>query len=236
MNPDDQVSKVVAVIPCLNEERFIGGVVTRAAGYVNKVIVVDDGSADHTAQAAIQAGAEVIRHPASRGAGAATKTGLEAALKAGADIIVTLDGDNQHDPDEIPILLKPFTTGEADIVIGSRFLREACVPAYRKLGIDIITWLYNAGHKERIVDAQSGFRAYSRKAAEAVNITYPGFGFSIQTLVQARKKGLKIVEAPISCIYHDAGSTVNPFIHGLSVALAVFKIRMKEEFTKTGKS
>jgi glycosyltransferase involved in cell wall biosynthesis len=236
MNPDAQAPKVVAVIPCLNEERFIGGIVTRAAKYVSKVIVVDDGSTDQTSQAASQAGADVIRHPASRGAGAATKTGLEAALNSGAAIIVTLDGDNQHDPDEIPVLLKPLTTGEADLVIGSRFLREACAPVFRKLGIDIITWLYNAGHKDRIVDAQSGFRAYSRKAAEAMNITYPGFGFSIQTLVQARKKGLKIAEVPIACIYHDAGSTLNPFIHGLSVALAVFKIRMEEEFTKTGKS
>jgi glycosyltransferase involved in cell wall biosynthesis len=236
MNPNDQAPKVIAIIPCLNEERFIGDVVARAARYVNEVIVVDDGSADRTAQKAIEAGATVIRHPASLGAGAATKTGLAAALKLGADIIVTLDGDNQHDPNEIPILLKPFTMGEADLVIGSRFLQHACVPPFRKLGIDIITWLYNVGYKKRIVDAQSGFRAYSRKAAEAMNITYSGFEFSIQTLVRARKKGLKIVEVPISCIYHDAGSTLNPFVHGLSVALAVFKIRMEEEFTRPGKS
>jgi len=236
MNPDNQDLKVIAVIPCLNEERFIGDVVTRAVKYVNKVIVVDDGSTDHTSQAAIQAGAEVIRHPASQGAGAATKTGLEAALKLGAEIIVTLDGDNQHNPDEIPILIKHIDTDKADLVIGSRFMREACVPVFRKFGIDLITWLYNAGYKDKIVDAQSGFRAYNRKAAEAMNITYPGFGFSIQTLVQARKKGLKITEAPISCIYHDAGSTVNPFIHGLTVTIAVFKIRWREEFTKTGRS
>ncbi|MGA2159307.1 MAG: glycosyltransferase family 2 protein [Dehalococcoidia bacterium] len=236
MNHNNQSPTIIAVIPCLNEERFIGGVVARAVKYVNKVIVVDDGSSDNTSQAATQAGAEVIRHPASRGAGAATKTGLEASLKLGADIIVTLDGDNQHDPDEIPNVLKPFANGEADLVIGSRFLKEACVPFFRKLGIDLITGLYNAGHKEKIVDGQSGFRAYNRRAAEAMNITYPGFGFSIQTLVQARKKGLKIAEAPISCIYHDAGSTEHPFVHGLTVALAVIKIRMREEFFKTGKS
>jgi glycosyltransferase involved in cell wall biosynthesis len=236
MNHNNQSPNIIAVIPCLNEERFIGGVVAQAVKYVNKVIVVDDGSTDHTSQVAIQAGAEVIRHPVSRGAGAATRTGLEAAFKSGADIIVTLDGDNQHNPDEIPDVLKPFASGEADLVIGSRFLQDARVPVFRKFGIDLITWLYNVGHKKKIVDGQIGFRAYNRKAAEAMNITYPGFGFSIQTLVQARKRGLKIAEAPISCIYHDAGSTEQPFIHGLTVALAVFKIRMREEFFKTGKS
>ncbi len=234
MNPDDHISRVVAVIPCLNEERFIGDVVTRAAKYVDKVIVVDDGSTDRTAQAAVQAGAEVISHPASLGAGASTRTGLEAALGDGAEVIVTLDGDNQHNPDEIPFLLKPLTTGNADMVIGSRFMKKDCAPVYRKFGINLINWLYNFGRKDRLLDSQSGFRAYSRKAAESMHITYQDFGFSIQTLVQARKKGLKMVEVPISCIYHDAGSTLNPFIHGLSVAAAVFKIRIKEEFRKTG--
>ena len=221
--------EVIAIIPCLNEERFIGGVVDKVIKYVDKVIVVDDGSTDGTAAGARDAGAEVISHKTRQGAGAATRTGLNAAIKYGAAVAVTLDGDGQHNADETPGVLKPVLEGTADLVIGSRFLCAAEVPYHRKFGIDIITWLYNVGHRDKIADAQSGFRAYSRKALEVIKITYPGFGFSIQSLVQPRKNKLIIVEVPISCIYHDDGSTQDPITHGLSVAWAVVTIRLREE-------
>ena len=236
MKPGETSIKIIAVIPCLNEEKFIGNVVSKAKKYVDAAIVVDDGSSDDTVNVSRASGAEVILHPIRQGAGSATRTGFDAALKDGADIVVTLDGDGQHDADEIPLLVHPIKEGEADIVIGSRFLRKAQVPRYRKFGIDVITWLYNLGFKEKIIDAQSGFRAYSRKAIGVIEITDVGFGFSIQTLVQVRKHGLKIIEVPVSCIYHDSGSTMNPLIHGLNVALAVLRIRTKEEFFKHGKS
>ena len=227
--------KVIAVIPCLNEEKFIGSVVSEAVRHADEVIVIDDGSTDDTSGAAAAAGATVIRHSKPRqGAGAGTRTGFEAALKHGADIIVTLDGDSQHDASEIPGLVQPIAAGEAEIVIGSRFLRAAKVARYRKFGIDVITWAYNFGHREKIIDAQSGFRAHSRRAVESMQITYPGFGFSIQTLVQARKQRLKIVERPISCIYTDSGSTLNPVVHGVNVMWSIVKIRLKEELFKRG--
>jgi glycosyltransferase involved in cell wall biosynthesis len=221
--------KIIAIIPCLNEEHFISDVVFQTIKHVDKVIVIDDGSKDATARIAREAGAEVISHPGSQGAGAATRTGFEAALKSGADIVVTLDGDGQHDPSEIPQVIQPVFDGKADLVIGSRFLAEAKVSLYRKLGIDVITWLYNAGHRDKIVDAQSGFRAYSRRALECINITSPGFGFSIETLVQARKHGLTICEVPATCIYHSSGSTEHPVTHGLSVAWSVVWLRLVYE-------
>jgi len=228
--------KVIAVIPCLNEEQFIGEVVNKALNHVNAVIVVDDGSTDATAHVAGKAGAEVISHSSKQGAGAATRTGFQAALNAGASIVVSLDGDGQHNPDEIPALLAPILEGKADLVIGSRFLHDARIPLHRKFGIDIITWLYNVGHMDKIVDGQSGFRAYSLKALEVIKITYSGFGFSIQSLVQPRQSKLRITEVPVSCIYHDEGSTQDPITHGLSVAWAVVKIRIKEELFKSGGS
>jgi len=226
--------KAVAVIPCLNEEKFIGEVVSKAVKYVDEVIVIDDASSDNTASVATAAGATVIKHEKSQGAGAGTRTGFKAALERCADIVVTLDGDGQHDASEIPLLVQPIAAGEADIVIGSRFLKEAKVARYRKFGIDVITWAYNFGHREKIIDAQSGFRAHSKRAVEAMHITYPGFGFSIQTLVQARKKGLKIIERPISCIYHAEGSTLNPVVHGVNVMWSILKIRLKEELFSRG--
>ena len=245
--------RLIAVIPCFNEQQFIGDIVTRAKRYVDKVIVIDDGSTDNTSEAARTAGAEVIKHKARQGAGAATKSGFEAAKANNADVLVTLDGDAQHNPDEIPQLLAPIVEGKADLVIGSRFLppRQSAVssqqsaakdldsrlstidyrlptniPRYRKFGIDVITWLYNLGSKEKVSDSQSCFRAHSRRLLEAVNITEKGFGFSVQVLIQARKKSFVIAEVPISCVYHSQGSSLNPVTHGLGVAFTVIKLRL----------
>ncbi|GEM_PF-253290 len=253
--------KVIAVIPAYNEQPFIGEIVSQARKYVDQVIVIDDGSNDSTGDAASAAGANVIRHSSRRGAGAATKTGFEAALKNGADIVVTLDGDGQHNPDEIPRVIAPVANRQSDLVIGSRFLLSLSlqgakprsnpppynviarrpppviarqsrsnlsktIPRYRKFGIDVITFLYNFGSKAKVSDAQSCFRAHSRKLLEALNLTEDGFGFSVQVLIQARNKGFPITEIPISCVYHSHASSSNPVVHGLGVAWDVIKLRL----------
>ena len=219
--------KIIAVIPCFNEEHFIGDVVFETIKYVDKVIVIDDGSKDDTARIAREAGAEVISHPSCWGAGAATRTGFEAALKSGADIVVTLDGDSQHDPSEIPLLLRPLLQDDADLVIGSRFIKHKTnIPAYRELGVDFITWMYNLGTNVKVTDSQSGFRAHSRKLLGSVDIKHDDFSFSVEVLVKARKRGFRIAEVPISCLYHDQGSTLNPVSHGISVVIAVVGIRL----------
>lgn len=238
--------KVLAAIPCFNEQNFIGDVVTRARKYVDKVIVIDDGSTDDTAKVAQTAGAEVIRHETRKGAGAATKSGFEAARRSNADILVTLDGDGQHNPDDIPQLLAPILNNEADLVIGSRFLPptqqtqqtlrtqgtpQTPIPRYRKFGIDVITWLYNLGSEVKVSDSQSCFRAHSRRLIDAINITEDGFGFSVQVLIQVRRKSFTIKEVPISCLYHPQGSSLNPVVHGLGVALTVIKLRLLRRIT-----
>jgi glycosyltransferase involved in cell wall biosynthesis len=226
--------RIIAVIPCLNEAQFIRNIVTRARRYVDEVIVVDDGSTDNTALAASGAGATVIAHKSRQGAGAATRTAFEAAKTFEADVLVTLDGDGQHNPDEIPQILDPIIRGEADLVIGSRFLNPHLedVPRYRKFGIDVITWLYNIGSQTKVTDSQSGFRAYSRRLVEEINITEDGFGFSVQVLIQARKKDFVITEVPVSCIYHADGSTINPISHGLGVAFSVLKLRFMSKYLR----
>jgi glycosyltransferase involved in cell wall biosynthesis len=229
----------VAAIPCYNEANYIGDVVRRTQAHVDAVVVVDDGSTDGTAGVARAAGAQVRRHEANQGPGAAARTCLEAGRELGADVLVTLDGDGQHDPDEIPAVLAPVLAGEAnlpdgadmsagaDIVIGSRFLGGYNnVARYRKFGIDVITYLYNVGSQERITDGQSCFRAYSRRALETLAIREDGFGFSVETLVQARQVGLRIGEASISCIYHEESHSMNPVLHGVGVALMVVKHRV----------
>lgn len=140
-------------------------------------------------------------------------------------------------PDELPQVIAPILNGEADLVIGSRFIqnnlnqsqssRLTAMPRYRKLGINVITWLFNIGAKVKISDAQSCFRTHSGRLLHAVNITENGFGFSVQVLIQAREKGFQIKEVPISCSYHPESSTINPVSHGVGVAFTVVKFRLK---------
>jgi len=220
--------KVIATIPCFNTECSIGEIVSRAKQYVDQVIVIDDGSHDGTAEAARAAGALVIDHGTNRGYGEAIKSCFEAAKANAADVLVILDGDGQHNPDEIPKLLTPILHGAADMIIGSRFIaKERSMPPYRKFGIDVITLLWNFGSKTKISDAQSGFRAYSKKIFETFSLSEQGMGVSIEILEKARRRRVIIKEVPISCLY--APSTLNPkaIKHGLGVAFSVVRVRLK---------
>ena len=223
--------KTVVTIPCFNEELFIGNVVQQAKQYADQVIVIDDGSHDNTSQIAIASGALLLRHEDNKGAGAATRSCFEMAKLSGADIVVTIDGDSQHHAKEISELIIPILRDEADLVIGSRFLSQLCkqtnIPRYRRFGIGVITWLFNIGSKVKVSDSQSCFRAHNSRLLDTINISENGFGFSVQVLVQARERGFRIKEVPISCSYHSEGSTINPIKHGLSVAFVVIKIRFK---------
>jgi glycosyltransferase involved in cell wall biosynthesis len=146
--------------------------------------------------------------------------------------IVTLDGDGQHNPVYIDPILQPLKDGTADLVIGSRFLNGDHAPSYRMLGITIINWLYNFGAKSKIADSQSGFRAFTKEVAVACPIAEDGFQFSTEFLIKARANGFRIVEVPISCVYQGNGQdhSMNAIKHGLKVALATIKWRLKIEF------
>ena len=207
---------VIAGIPAYNESKYIGTIVLSARQYVNEVIVVDDGSTDNTVEIARLAGAEVVQHPRNRGYGAAIQTILDEARKRDPDILVILDSDAQHNPKEIPNLLKPISEGY-DFVIGSRKKQANRIPLYRRVGQRLISRSVNVLSNDRLTDSESGFRAFSRKAIETLNLKENGMAISAETVAEAARKNLKIAEVPISVIYNKDSSTLNPITHGLGV-------------------
>ena len=220
--------KVIATIPCFNTECSIREIVSRAKQYVNQVTVIDDGSRDRTVEEAKAAGALIISHRVNRGYGAAIKSCFEAAKANDADILAILDGDGQHSPDNLPQVLAPVLNGEADLVIGSRFLTgEYNMPKYRRFGIRVITFLWNFRSKVKVSDAQSGFRAYSKRIFETFSLSERGMSVSIEILEKARRREAIIKEVPISCLY--APSALNPqaIRHGFGVALSAVRVRLK---------
>lgn len=224
--PSDEKRKVKVVvgIPALNEEKTIASVILKAKPYCDQIIVCDDGSSDMTSPISEALGASVIRHPYNKGYGAALSSLFYGAIAAGADILVTLDGDNQHDPASIPAVIAPIMEGSADIVIGSRFLRENRTPNHRKLGIRVINGLTNSASYEGTTDTQSGFRAYSRKAIESINITEMGMSASTEILLKASSKALRLKEVPVEIKYEKAPSPTGSIKQGSSVILNTLKV------------
>ncbi|MDH5690862.1 MAG: glycosyltransferase family 2 protein, partial [Candidatus Bathyarchaeota archaeon] len=171
--------KTVAIIPAYNEEGSIAKVVLGARRYVDQVVVCDDGSNDMTFMIARAIGARVVRHSERLGKGEALRTLSKEVMELSPEIIVALDADGQHDPDEIHKLVKPIETGESDVVVGSRYVEGAkmAAPFYRRFGLRLINFLYRKVAGVQTKDTQSGFRAYSRKAFEfLVQCDAKGFG------------------------------------------------------------
>ena len=208
--------KVLAGIAAYNEARYVGSVVLQTRQYVDEVIVVDDGSTDNTAKVAGLAGATVVRHPQNRGKGAAVQTILVEARKRNPDVLVLLDADAQHDPNEIPALIKPISEG-FDLVIGSREAQEGKTPRYRRIGKEVIFRSSRLASGTNVYDSESGFRALSPKAINELDLKANGFAVESEMITFAADKKLKITEVPISNIYTKDGSTLHPVRHGIDV-------------------
>ncbi|NLE99886.1 MAG: glycosyltransferase family 2 protein [Anaerolineales bacterium] len=216
--------RVVAVIPAYNEERFIGSVVLKARSHVDAVVVVDDGSSDETRLVAEAAGAVTVVHARNRGKGAALNTGFRRARELDPDAIVMLDGDGQHLPEELQTVLAPVFAGQADIVVGSRYLNGTCdVPRHRALGHWFFNRLTNTLSGISATDSQSGYRAFSRDAVDALHFSSRGFSVESEMQFLAQDLGLRYVEVPITIRYTDKPK--RPVIpHGLQVLNGILQL------------
>ncbi|WP_128478758.1 glycosyltransferase family 2 protein [Halorussus pelagicus] len=212
---------IVAGIPAYNEAETIAQIVEVATEYVDEVVVVDDGSADRTAELARRAGALVVRHSTNRGKGAALKSVFDYAERRSCSALVLLDGDGQHLPRDIPAVAQPVLDGGADVVIGSRYLRRGMgseTPFYRRVGQRVldrsIAFLFGVS----VTDTQSGFRALSLDAVEDITVRTNGMAVETEMLDAANRNDLTIAERPIRVQYdvHN-GQTYNPVRHGAAV-------------------
>ena len=219
---------IVACIPAYNEEKYIAKVIVETKKYVDKIIVCDDGSRDLTAEIARELGAIVVKHNENKGYGAALRTLFKKALELDPDIIVTLDADGQHNPKEIPRLVEPILKGEADIVIGSRFLGKTTQPKWRILGVKAVTrTVKTAFNINEITDAQSGFRAYRASVVGDLIPEDNTMAASVEILAKAKNKNLKIKEVPVTITSHEDASKHNPLYH-----LAVLIVGIIQLFTE----
>ena len=186
----------VVGIPAFNEEKTIARVVLEAQKYADKVVVCDDGSSDMTAEIAERLGADVARHERNLGYGAAIQSLFRRARE--------LDADGQHDPREVPNVVKPVLEGKANVIIGSRFVDERStytMPWHRRASVKFITRLVNNSGKHAVRDAQGGFKAYNCKSLEKLTLLENGMGVSVEILVNTRKQGLRIQEVSATCNY-----------------------------------
>ena len=203
--------KVIAALPAFNEASYVGSVVLLARKYVDEVLVFDDGSQDATVEVARLASATVIINDKNIGYGANIQNIIREGKQRNVDVLVLLDADSQHDPKDIPNMIKPVMEGY-DLVIGSRNTKQ--IPFYRRIGQKTLSAFTNRINKSNVKDTQSGFRAFSRKALTLLSLKENGMAVSSEMCSEAVRLGLNIIEVPISVKYTKDGSTLNPIYQG----------------------
>lgn len=218
------MTKVAVLLPAYNEEVAIASMILLSSKYADEVIVIDDGSTDRTKEVSELAGATILSHNRNKGKGVALKTGFEYAKDF--DIIVTIDADGQHNPSEIPLLLKPILDDEADLVNGSRYINghETSTPTYRRVGQTVLDKTTNIASGVKITDSQSGFRAFSSKCFQCFNFDPEGFGIESDMLIEAANHNMRITEVEITVRYDVNTTTANPVVQGVSVLLRVLEL------------
>ncbi|CAN5677926.1 glycosyltransferase family 2 protein [soil metagenome] len=219
---------IAVVVPAKDEEATIGELLERIStvevlGYELKAFVVDDGSTDRTARIAHSKGATVARHPENRGLGAAVRTGLRAAVEAGAEAVAYLDADLEYYPEDIPELLEPVLAGRADYILGSRFRGGVGgMRLYRKLGNYAFTALQVLLTGTLITDGQTGMRAFSQEAAESAEIIHD-YNYAQVLTLNLLRKGFRMEEVPIRYRVREHGESFIRWSYPAKVLPAIWR-------------
>jgi glycosyltransferase involved in cell wall biosynthesis len=204
-------SKIAAVIPAYNEEKHIGDVVRRTRQKLDDVLVVDDGSADKTADRAREAGAEVTVHEINRGKGETIKTGLRHWLDRQFDLVIILDADGQHRPEEIErFVTAALSADEPKLILGTRMNDVSSMPLIRRIVNRWMSERISAACGQEIPDTQCGFRMLHRQLIPELLSGSARFDYETEMLIIASRKGFRIASVPISTVYSDEVSSIHP--------------------------
>ena len=231
--------KIAVIIPAFNEENNISKVVEninkikRSHGFDITPIVINDCSTDDTFKVALSCGCIVLNLPVNLGIGGAVQTGYKYALRNNFDIAIQVDGDGQHPAEEIPKLINPIFNGDADIVIGSRFIEKTGFQSsnIRRVGINYFRYIHQFLVHVQFTDSTSGFRAINRKALVIVNDYYPDEYPEPEAIILFAFNGLKIMEVPVEMKERQGGvssiGTVSGIYYMIKVTLAIFFTYMR---------
>jgi glycosyltransferase involved in cell wall biosynthesis len=222
--------KRLAIVPALNEEATVGRVIDeiRELDPDFDIVVVDDGSTDRTAGIAADRGAHVLRLPFNLGIGGAMQTGYRFAFERGYDVAVQVDGDGQHDPSQLPVILAPVLSGEADLCVGSRFAGGAGYRSSfaRRLGIRLFAAVVSAVVRQKVTDTTSGFRAVNRRGIALFAADYPHDYPEVEATVMCVKHKLRLREVPVQMRERGGGASsitaLRSIYYMTKVLLAIF--------------
>jgi len=204
--------KIYLIIPASNEASAIGNLVCAARKYVPDILVIDDGSKDNTAEIAEKNGAQVIRFEHNLGKGACLIEGYRQGLKKGFDAVISMDGDGQHHPDDLPAFLIAAGDEQNALIIGNRMNNAKNMPLIRFLTNRLMSWIISLVTKQSIPDTQCGFRLVKRKLLEDINLVTSNYDMESELLIKASRRGFKIKSVPIRTIYGSEISKINPLL------------------------
>ena len=218
---------IFIVIAAYNEEKKIGKVIDKLKeNHYKNIVVVDDGSKDKTSRVAKEKQVHILKHIINRGQGAALQTGISYALRNNADIIVTFDADDQHDPTEIESITKPIKEGRFDAALGSRFLKTNNTPLLRKIMLKGAILVILVMYRIRLTDAHNGFRALSRDAASKIIITHDGMEHASEIVEEIKHKNISFTEVPVTIKYSK--ETLQKGQSGLNSIKILMKMVLKK--------
>lgn len=207
--------RACVVIPTYNESKKIADLIKEVRQQGLEVIVVDDGSSDMTPRIAQESGARVLRNEKNQGKGASLIKGFRYALGNGFDAVITMDGDGQHLPQDLPLFLRLARQSQSGIFVGNRMNKARSMPLVRFLTNKFMSWLISAVAGQKIPDTQCGFRLIKKEVLESVRFETSKFEIESEMLIKASRRGFRIESLPIKTVYAGEKSQINPFIDTL---------------------
>ena len=210
-NENRSQHKACVIVPAYQEERRIASVVKAIKAHCPNVVVIDDGSTDRTSAEAEGAGATVLKHDRNQGKGTALNTGFKYAIDQGFDLVITMDADGQHSPEEIPKFLDAYIRTGIPVLVGNRMADQATMPTIRRLTNQFMSWLLTRFMGQYVPDTQCGYRLYRSDVIPFVSAQSEGYAAESEILIHIARRGIRIDSVRIATIYGDEQSKIHPF-------------------------